>query len=176
MLHRCLVCVVIGSMFVVGCGQLPVPELPAEAVLAGDWTALLADGDSAVVTFDAEGVVESVTWQGADGTTATQEIPGAITSLDGDAVTVQIPTANGDVVLEGTLSEDGNTMIVTLDSDLPNLTSWARSVLPLYAKGIRSFASASSSNAAGATGSLPYFSRQAMTKARHSACSGSAAA
>ncbi len=98
-----------------GCGMPPDTSLPPEAVLAGEWVTMTDTGEDAVVTFDEMGVVTTVRVEQSDGATVERDVVGASTVLDDAAVVITIPTPAGDVVFDGTLSEDQNQLFGSLD-------------------------------------------------------------
>ncbi len=106
----------------IGCPMPPTP--PASAVLEGDWTTETEGGGVAFVRFDALGVVTGVFAVTAEGVTVTVDIDGATTTLDVNDVVLRIPTNTGEVVFEGTLSADQNTLTgtvtrsIVIDDDL----------------------------------------------------------
>ncbi len=103
----CVLCA--GLVFLsAGCPQPPLP--PAAAILAGDWATTSVEGADVVVTFDAQGVVVTITGTAENGTVATLTVTGGTTTLDGSAVTIVVPTDSGQVTFEATLSDDQNTM------------------------------------------------------------------
>ncbi len=102
---------------VVSCGLLPGTP-PAEAVLEGDWMTMSAEGVTAVVTFNDQGVVVKIDETREDGVNAILNVEDSTTTLDGNMVTITIPTSSGQVELEGTLSEDQNTLTGTLTREI----------------------------------------------------------
>lgn len=101
-------------VLIAGCPFLP-SEPPPEAVLEGDWTTTSEEGTIAVVRFNDNGVVVNIFAATEEGVTVSVNVTGASTTLDGSDVTVRIPTATGEAVFEGTLTEDQNTMTGSLD-------------------------------------------------------------
>jgi len=98
-----------------GCGMSPDTSLPPEAVLAGDWVTMTDTGKDAIVTFDEMGVLTTFRVEQSDGATVERDVVGASTVLDDAAVVITIPTPAGDVVFDGTLSQDQNQLIGSLD-------------------------------------------------------------
>ena len=100
-----------------------VTENPA-AVLEGTWQVTFAEpGDVEVfdiqATFDADGQLTLITAEGPEGGTASLDVDESTTTeVDGDAVTITIPAVAGARILEGTLSEDQNTITGSLSQDL----------------------------------------------------------
>ena len=105
-----LACIVL----LAGCPIPPTPTPPAAAVLEGDWTTQTEDGGVAFVRFNDVGVVVGLFAVNAEGATITLDIDDGTTTLTGSAVTVRVPTDQGEVVFEGTLSADQNTMTGSL--------------------------------------------------------------
>ncbi len=98
-----------------GCGMLPDMQSLPEQVLAGDWVTTTETGEDAIVTFDEMGVVTTFRVEQSDGATVERDVVGASTVLDDAAVVITIPTPAGDVVFDGTLSQDQNQLIGSLD-------------------------------------------------------------
>jgi hypothetical protein len=100
-----------------------ITENPA-AVLEGTWQVTLAEpgdleGFDIEVTFDADGQVTLVTAESPDGGTASLDVDdSATTEVDGSDVTITIPAAGGERVVQGTLSEDENTITGSLSREL----------------------------------------------------------
>lgn len=97
---------------------------PAAAVLEGTWTATFdepgdLEGIEILLTFDGNGQLVSIEAESEDGGTASLDVDDASTTeLDGSAVTITIPVANGTTVFEGTLSEDENSIDGSLSQEL----------------------------------------------------------
>ncbi len=112
-------CVVLVCL-VSGC---PTAENPA-AVLEGTWQVTLTDpgdleGFDIQATFDADGQLTQITAEAPEGGMATLDVDAATTTeVEGDAVTISIPAAGGARILEGTLSEDNNTITGSLSQEL----------------------------------------------------------
>ena len=103
-----------------GCG---IVENPA-AVLEGAWEVTFEEpgdleGFEITATFDGDGQLRSLTAEAPEGGTASLDVDEATTTtVDGDDVTITIPVAGGTRILEGTLSEDQNTITGSLSQEL----------------------------------------------------------
>ena len=77
------------------------------------------EGFDIQATFDADGQLTQVTAEGPQGGTASLDVDEATTTeVDGDNVTISIPAAGGARVVEGTLSEDENTITGSISQEL----------------------------------------------------------
>ena len=111
---------------IAGCNNLGPGSNPA-AILEGTWTAVFAvPGDLALADvqfiFDANGALTQITATPPAGATVTFNVTDATTTqVDGDQVTVTIPTAAGARIFTGTLSSDQNTITgsLSLSVDFP---------------------------------------------------------
>jgi hypothetical protein len=120
--------IVSGLLFIsTGCNIFNPP--PSEAAfLEGTWTVTPEDpGDFEDIEFEAvfnsNGVLITLRGTRDDGATATLNISGSATTIDGDDITVTVPGDNATVTFEGTVSEDQNTITgsTTQDIDLGDL-------------------------------------------------------
>lgn len=110
-----------------GCNILTPPANPA-AVLEGQWQAVFdepgdLEGFDVQLTFDADGALTTITATSPEGAVATFNVDNATTSeVDGNQVTITIPSAAGERIFEGTLSEDQNSIDGSLSQsiDFPN--------------------------------------------------------
>jgi hypothetical protein len=93
-----------------GCVPPPPPEPPASAVLEGDWVTDTEEGGVAFVRFDELGVVVRIFAVTEEGATISIEVSDGSTTLEGSDVNIIIPTNEGEVRFEGTLSADQNTL------------------------------------------------------------------
>lgn len=110
------------GLMISGCNLLQPPPNEA-AFLEGTWSVTPENpGDFELVeyeaVFDANGQLASLTATKEDGATATLDTTGATTTVDGDQVTISVPRAGGTSVLEGTLSEDQNTITGSLSREI----------------------------------------------------------
>lgn len=114
---RKLSVVILGSILLnsTSCGPAPTSNA---AVLEGQWRTSAAAGGSAVVTMDNTGAVVEIVATTADNVMATLTVNRASSTLEGSAVTMTIPTPNGEVVFQGTLSADHNTLTGTLTREI----------------------------------------------------------
>ncbi len=101
-----------------GCGMLPDMQSLPEQVLAGDWVTTTDTGADAIVTFDEMGAILSVLAESSDGDSVVQNISGASSVLDRDAVFLAILTMAGEVIFDGALSADLNQLIGSLDAPI----------------------------------------------------------
>ena len=101
-----------------GCGMLPDMQSLPEQVLAGDWVTTTDTGEDAIVTFDDMGAILSVLVASSDGDSVVQNIAGASSVLDRDAVVLAILTMAGEVIFDGALSFDLNQLIGSLDAPI----------------------------------------------------------
>lgn len=100
--------------FCAGCNFFN-PTPPDSAVLDGEWDMVFdepgdLEGLTITATFDANGDLTEISASNEAGGTATLTLDSAVTELDGDQVTITIPTSGGSVNFEGTLSADENTI------------------------------------------------------------------
>ncbi|MCH8146637.1 MAG: hypothetical protein IH987_01390 [Planctomycetes bacterium] len=100
----------LGVAVLMGTTGCPPPAPPAAAILAGDWTGTDANGVVVTVTFNADGIVVSITSE--DGASA--EVSNSTTDLDGSDVTIVI----GGRTFSGTLSDDENTITGTIEQEI----------------------------------------------------------
>jgi hypothetical protein len=106
-----------------GCPNGGIVDNPA-AVLEGTWQVTLdepgdLEGFDIEVTFDNDGQLVEITAESPEGGTGSLDVDDSTTTeVDGDDVTVSIPAAGGARVLEGTLSEDEDTITGTLSQEL----------------------------------------------------------
>ena len=119
---RTLLCGVVAGLLAgtAGCISPPEPEPPAAAVLEGDWETVAEGGASVIVSFDDMGVVIRIVGTTDDGTSVTYNVTGATSDLNPDdgAVILRIPTATGEVVFNGILSEDSDTLDGSLTREI----------------------------------------------------------
>ena len=101
-----------------GCGMLPDTQSLPEQVLAGDWVTTTDTGEDAIVTFDEMGAILSVLVESSDGDSVVQNIAGASSVLDRNAVFLAILTMAGEAIFDGALSADLNQLIGSLDAPI----------------------------------------------------------
>ena len=101
-----------------GCGMLPEMQLLPQQVLAGDWVTTTDTGEDAIVTFDDMGAILSVLVKSSDGDSVVQNIVGASSVLDRDAVFFAIQTMVGEAIFGGELSTDLNQLIGSLNAPI----------------------------------------------------------
>ncbi len=101
-----------------GCGMLPDMQSLPEQVLAGDWVTTTDTGEDAIVTFDEMGAILSVLVESSVGDSVVQNLAGASSVLDRDAVFLAILTMAGEAIFDGTLSADLNQLIGSLDAPI----------------------------------------------------------
>ncbi len=101
-----------------GCGMLPDMQSLPEQVLAGDWLTTTNTGEDAIVTFDDMGAILSVLVESSDGGSVMQNIVGASSVLDRDAVFLAILSMAGEAIFDGALSADLNQLIGSLDAPI----------------------------------------------------------
>ena len=111
--------VALGSLFLVGCPSLVVPE----AILSGFWTLIPADpGDvddfEYEAQFDDQGELVKISGSRSDGAVVSLTIRNATSTLDGSALTIVIPTDSGSATFQGTLSTDMNSMEGSLTKEI----------------------------------------------------------
>ena len=121
-LFGCLTCISVVGL-VAGCPGGGVIENPAE-VLEGTWQVTFdepgdLEGLDIQATFDADGELVEITAESPEGGTATLDVDAdTTTEVDGSDVTITIPIVGGTRILEGTLSEDENTITAELSAEL----------------------------------------------------------
>ena len=105
-----------------GCGLFQIPN-PA-ATLAGDWQVKTTqpgalDSDDIRAHFDENGKLTQITATAPDGGTASLDVDDTTTTeVDGNDVTITIPAIGLEPVIEGTLSDDHNTITGNLSHEL----------------------------------------------------------
>lgn len=120
MIRKLALCSCLG-LFVWGCPS--TPTTPDEAFLEGTWTITPEDpGDFEDVayegTFNQDGQLVELKATRDDGATATLDASGSVTTVEGDQITVSVPTAGGARLFEGTVSEDQNTITGDLTDEI----------------------------------------------------------
>ena len=106
-----------------GCNLVTPPADPA-AVLEGTWQAEFAEpgdleGYDVQLTFDADGKLTQITAEAPAGGTASLDVPDTTTTVvDGDQVTITVPSATGERIFEGSLSADENSITGSLSQEL----------------------------------------------------------
>jgi hypothetical protein len=106
-----------------GCGLFQIPN-PA-ATLAGDWQVKSSqpsalDSDDIRAHFDENGKLTQITATTPDAGTASLDVDNTTTTeVNGNDVTITIPAIGFEPVIEGTLSDDHNTITGTLSQELP---------------------------------------------------------
>ena len=115
---------IVGSFALVGfLAGCPGGGDPA-AVLEGTWQVEFdepgdLEGFDIQATFDSSGQLVEITAESPDGGTASLDVSDdTTTTVDGSDVTISIPSAGGARVLEGTLSDDGDTIDGSLSQAL----------------------------------------------------------
>lgn len=115
---------IVGSFALVGLlAGCPITPDPA-AVLEGTWQVTFdepgdLEGFDIQVTFDSSGQLVEITAESPDGGTATLDVADtSTTTVDGSDVTITIPAAGGARILEGTLSDDEDTIDGSLSQAL----------------------------------------------------------
>jgi hypothetical protein len=93
------------ALMILGCPGMAPPE----AVLEGDWATEDAQGATIYARFDANGQLLGFIVATAQGN-ALVEVDNSTTVVEGDDVTITVPTPTGDATFTGTLSADENTM------------------------------------------------------------------
>lgn len=99
-------------MLIVGCP--PIGPNPA-AVLQGVWRLIFdnpgdLEGFDIQLTFDSNGQLTDISAVSPQGGTASLDVNNSSTTLEGDDVTISIPTQQGTRTFEGTLSADENSI------------------------------------------------------------------
>jgi hypothetical protein len=123
-MKRYLCAVLLAATFALsGCAIITPPPNPA-AVLEGTWQAVFdepgdLEGYDIQLTFDDNGSLVEITAESPEGATARLDVDNATeTGVDGDQVTVTIPSAGGTRSFTGTLSEDENSIDGSLSQEL----------------------------------------------------------
>ncbi len=112
---RCPMVLILG---LAGCGMLPDMQSLPEQVLAGDWLTTTDTGEDAIVTFDEMGTILQILVESCDGASLVQNIGGASSVLNRDAVFIAILTMAGEAIFDGALSVDLNQLIGSLDAPI----------------------------------------------------------
>jgi hypothetical protein len=122
-MKRIQVLMIVGLITMVAGCPFFQPDNPA-AILEGTWQVTFDEPGDLVgydiqATFDSDGQLVNITAEAPLGGTASLDVDSATTTeVDGVNVTITIPVAAGTRVLEGTLSEDNNTITGSLSSEL----------------------------------------------------------
>ncbi len=116
--RRCCLTVPVLILGLAGCGMPPDTQLLPEQVLAGEWVTTTETGEDAIVTFDEMGAILSVLVESSDGGSVMQNIVGASSVLDRDAVFLAILSMAGEAIFDGALSADLNQLIGSLDAPI----------------------------------------------------------